>query len=488
MASSLRIIKNFLANHLWILSGVLLLSLTCCLVLLSKKFSPEIPISEQPVILLVLLLVSSSIIYLIIVRRISTLKKSKKIIAWTFAVGIILRLLMISSTPILEVDFNRYLWDGAVTANGLNPYKYSPYEIQNTEKTPGEIPQDYLELARESNGILGKINHSDLKTVYPPVTQIAFALAHMISPWDIIAWRFILLAVDVITLFLLFKIFRQLNLSVFWLIIYWWNPLLIKEIFNSAHMDVLIFPFIIGAVLVHLRNKRFSAIVLLAFAVGVKLWPVLLLPFFLKNKLLKPKELTLSIALFTMIVLALLAPVYLTGFDENSGFINYSERWQLNDAIFKLLVWGSQLGLGLFSIHPGFKFLTARYIVVILMVAWMFYLVLRKQESPKAFVDHCQWTIAALFFLIPTQFPWYFLWLLPLLTVRPRFSLLLLTATLPLYYLRYFFDSRGMVDIFDFGIVWIEYIPIWIFLGREIYYSTKKSPHFTTQFLTANEI
>ena len=144
---------------------------------------------------------------------------------------------MISSTPILEVDFNRYLWDGAVTANGLNPYKYSPYEIQNTEKTPGEIPQDYLELARESNGILGKINHSDLKTVYPPVTQIAFALAHMISPWDIIAWRFILLAVDVITLFLLFKIFRQLNLSVFWLIIYWWNPLLIKEIFNSFRKE-----------------------------------------------------------------------------------------------------------------------------------------------------------------------------------------------------------------------------------------------------------
>lgn len=395
---------------------------------------------------------------------------------------------MISSTPILEVDFNRYLWDGAVTANGLNPYKYSPNEIQNIEQIQNGIPEDYLKLARESNGIPAKINHSDLKTVYPPVTQIAFALAYMISPWDIIAWRFVLLAVDVIALVLLFKIFRQLNLSVFWLVIYWWNPLLIKEIFNSAHMDVLIFPFIIGAVLVHLRGKGYSAIVLLAIAVGVKLWPVLLLPFFLKNKLLKPKELILSIALFGIIVLALLAPVYLTGFDLNSGFINYSERWQLNDAIFKLLVWISQPGLELFNIHPGYKFLTARYIVVILMFACTLYLVIRKQESPKAFVDHCQWIIAALFFLIPTQFPWYSLWLLPFLTIRPRFSLLLLTATLPLYYLRYFFDPRGMVEIFDFGIVWIEYIPIWIFLGREIYYSTKKIPHFSTQFLTANEI
>lgn len=283
LASSVQTINKFLVNHLWILSGVLLLILTGCLALLSEKFSPKIPIVEQPVILLVLLLVSSSIIYLITVKKILTLKKSKKILAWIFAVGFILRILMISSTPILEVDFNRYLWDGAVTANGLNPYKYAPSEIQNIAKTSKGIPEDYLKLARESNGIPERINHSDLKTVYPPVTQIAFALAHMISPWDIIAWRFVLFAVDVIVLVLLFKIFRQINLSVFWLMIYWWNPLLIKEIFNSAHMDVLIFPFIIGAVFVHLRGKGFSAIVLLALAVGVKLWPVLLLPFFFEK-------------------------------------------------------------------------------------------------------------------------------------------------------------------------------------------------------------
>ena len=174
--------------------------------------------------------------YLFTIKKISTLKKSNGILAWIFAVGLILRIVMIGSTPMLEVDYNRYLWDGAVTANGLNPYRYSPEEIQNTDSIPQSIPEDYVRLAKESNGIPGKINHAFLKTVYPPVTQFAFAAAHFLNPWDLDTWRFLLLVFDAVTLLLLFKIFRHLNLSLYWLLIYWWNPLLIKEIFNSAHM------------------------------------------------------------------------------------------------------------------------------------------------------------------------------------------------------------------------------------------------------------
>jgi hypothetical protein len=75
--------------------------------------------------------------------------------------------------------------------------------------------------------------------------------------------------------------------------------------------------------------------------------------------------------------------------------------------------------------------------------------------------------LAAVLLLSPTQFPWYYVWLVPFLTIRPRLSLLLLTALLPLYYLRFYFVARGNVAIFDLGIVWLEYLPVGWLLIRE---------------------
>ena len=52
------------------------------------------------------------------------------------------------------------------------------------------------------------------------------------------------------------------------------------------------------------------------------------------------------------------------------------------------------------------------------------------------------------------------MWLLPLLALTPRLSLLSLTALLPLYYLRFYFEARGEPGRFDHGVVWIEHLPV----------------------------
>ena len=83
------------------------------------------------------------------------------------------------------------------------------------------------------------------------------------------------------------------------------------------------------------------------------------------------------------------------------------------------------------------------------------------------------WPIAALYLFSPTQFPWYSLWILPFLAIQPQRSLLLLTALLPLYYLRYFFAARGLVEVHDMGIVWLEFVPVWCLLIWEGYRGRK---------------
>ncbi len=188
-----------------------------------------------------------------------------------------------------------------------------------------------------------------------------------------------------------------------------------------------------------------------------------------------PKNLALSLGVFALAVAALLSPMYLAGLDANSGIAAYSQRWQLNDALFKLIVWVSQFVLGIVQVHPGYKYLMARIVVMGLLLFWIGYVASRKQEGAKTLFEHSLWIITAVYFLSPTQFPWYFVWMIPFLVIRPRGSLLLFTALLPLYYLRYYFEARGSVEIFDFGIVWIEFVPVWILLIREWYLSRRNS-------------
>ena len=103
----------------------------------------------------------------------------------------------------LEDDYFRYLWDGAVVSNGYNVYKYSPEEIlKGSESTDPEL-NEMRKLAEESGTIITQINHPYVRTIYPPVTQLAFALAHRIQPWSLLSWRFILLFTDIIILFLI---------------------------------------------------------------------------------------------------------------------------------------------------------------------------------------------------------------------------------------------------------------------------------------------
>jgi hypothetical protein len=78
-----------------------------------------------------------------------------------------------------------------------------------------------------------------------------------------------------------------------------------------------------------------------------------------------------------------------------------------------------------------------------------------------------------LFMLSPTQFPWYYLWLVPLLALKPSWALLALTVTLPVYYLRYPLEALGEAVWFDYGLVWLEFVPIWLLLGMGLYKRTR---------------
>nr|HQV33331.1 glycosyltransferase family 87 protein [Calditrichia bacterium] len=313
----------------WWVASAQLIAFLGGVALLSPLFNP-VPASLQPFGWLIGLLMSAGIVFLGVGELLRFFPPRRSLMLLILATGLAMRLIMSWAPPVLEVDYQRYLWDGAVIASGENPYRLPPDDIA------GQPDPRLQALYRQSQGLPDRINHGHLTTVYPPLAQAFFALAYQIRPFSLGAWKAILYLADLITLLLIFAILKRLGRSPTWAALYWLNPLLIKEMFNSAHMDLLVFPFLMAAILWAISDRHLLAMVFLSAATAVKLWPVILAPIFLKMLWPRWRQLLTATAVFGLLTLTLLAPMLLTGLGSGSGLATYGETWHNNDSLHKL--------------------------------------------------------------------------------------------------------------------------------------------------------
>ncbi len=138
----------------------------------------------------------------------------------------------------------------------------------------------------------------------------------------------------------------------------------------------------------------------------------------------------------------------------------------MNDALFMVIQRAVSFSVEQTGLHLN-ESLAARGIVICLLAVFVALLSRKQPDTGIEMLRNSLYVVAALFLLSPTQFPWYYIWMLPFLAVQPRFSLLVMTVLLPLYYLRFFFDIHDKVFIFDDGIVWLEHAPVWLLIIRE---------------------
>lgn len=452
----------------WGLPGILLVGLLAGVALISPRFEYGSDMVDRPILPLVALLVIAGAVYLLVAARTAVAhpgRSGKVLLCWVLAVGLAMRVAMLLSAPILEDDFYRYLWDGAVVADGGNPYEHAPGDMRSD--VGGGDSGRLKQLANESGVVNERINHPQLRTIYPPVAQGTFAVAHRMKPWSLGAWRLLLLGIDVATVLLLVVLVRELKLPVLCIAVYWWNPLLVKEAFNSGHMDLVAIPFVLAALLLAVRRRPHWAALLLAVATGVKLWPMLLLPVVLRP-IFGDARRVVSVALtYSLATGLVLAPMLTAGLDGDAGLIAYGQRWEMNDALFMALAWLVRLPLGAAGLER-YGPLVARSLAFLLLAAIVARLLWRPVENGRDLCRRATLIVAAAFLLSPTQFPWYYLALVPLLALHGRLSLLLLTALLPLYYLRFYFSARGNVALFDHWVVWLEYVPVWALILYEM--------------------
>lgn len=466
----------------WGVLGLMLLVQSGALAWLSKDFTYGTDLGSRPILALVAVLMAAGAVYLGAVALVRRSAPSRGLAWWIFGVGAAMRLIAASTQPLLEDDYYRYLWDGAVAAHGYNPYAIIPgVALSGGYGAESGIP----ELAEEAGIVLERVNHPNLGTIYPPATQVAFALAHRLVPWKLSGLRAVYYGVDCVVFALLLGLLRRLGRPARYSVLYWWNPLVVEEVYNSLHMDILLVPCVLGAVLFLFQQRPGRAAAALALAAAVKLWPLILLPPALATCWRTPRKMAAAAGIFAGLTVLFLAPMYpIIDLGGNSGLVVYGERWEMNDALFMAFPWlleqaasiaGFALSPG--ELHRGGKVLAA--LILIAITLWVCRAIARR-EPPHAPLPvsgtaaYNRWIAAklcaiaaALFLLSPTQFPWYYLWLLPMLVLAPSNALLWLTALLPLYYLKFYLDARGQVDFFHNRIVWVEFAPVWLLLGRE---------------------
>ena len=129
------------------------------------------------------------------------------------------------------------------------------------------------------------MNSRDFYSVYPPVSQLVFATASMISGLSGGGWKstyyaikVLLLLLDVGTVLLLIRLISP-SLA----LLYAWNPVVLVETAAQPHTEVILLFLLVTAIYLVPKNENNGLGVILALATWVKLYPILFIPFFYKR-------------------------------------------------------------------------------------------------------------------------------------------------------------------------------------------------------------
>ena len=442
---------------LWLLSGGFVLASALCITLLSERFVYGEGHAERPIVLLVLVLAIGWVGYAS-ASSLAVFRKSG-CVWWILGVGLVARCFLLPSNLVQENDCYRYVLDGEATVHGVNAYDYAPQDVAD------EAPRRFSEALQRDDAhlILSRISYKHVPTIYPPLAQGAFAVGAFITPWNWHGQRYVFLAFDILTALVVLAGLRLLKKPDAWVVVYAWNPLILKEIANSAHLDSLAGCCLVALVVCLVRWDQGKRPILwatlaglaLAGAVLTKLYPLMLAPvclaFLWRRKEHRRTALVFLGVLAVATVLAYLPFLNVGPARLTEGLRTYGREWQRNDGAFRLLatVFG---GAGARGVAAGFA------------TAWALAMTLRagrSEATTEQLIAAMQATLLCWFLLLPAAYPWYAVGLLALAPFRPRPWAVVLSGSFALYYFIFLIDYRELppgwklvVQAVEHGLVW----------------------------------
>jgi hypothetical protein len=189
--------------------------------------------------------------------------------------------------------------------------------------------------------------------------------------------------------------------------IYAWNPLVLVEVWGSAHLDALAVTLVIGAVVLAVKRRFLLSAGILGLGALVKLYPAALLPLLVRAggiRMVVPFAIALALGY---------APLAGQGWQALGSLPRYLAEEYFNPGLVRSI-----------TAVPGAS--------LVAMAVWTGAVAWRARRSD--WIGRLVPLIGGLLLLSPNVFPWYALWLVPFLAITPSVPWIAFTGSVAFAY------------------------------------------------------
>ncbi|MGG6229882.1 mannosyltransferase [Tenacibaculum sp. SDUM215027] len=393
--------------------------------------------------------------------------------AYLVGIAVIFRLIFFFAIPNLSQDFYRFIWDGRMILEGLNPYLSLPQTFIEQNNYP-------INQANELYKGMGALNGSHY-TNYPPINQLCFLIAALFAKNSIIGsvviMRVLIILADIGILYFGKKLLERLQLPVKNIFLYILNPFVIIELTGNLHFEPVMLFFLVWSIYKLQQQKWFSAAILLACSVSAKLIPLLFLPlffqWFVKGEASVFKGLK-KLTFFYLVVISTIALLFLPFYSSElvSNYTNSVGLWFRN----------FEFNASFYYVARGIGYLFRGYneiaiIGKIIPIVTIFFLLIltffKKNKSVKQLIVSMLFALSFYYFLTTTMHPWYIATLL-ILSVFTQYRYTVLWSLVIILSYQAYANSPWKENLW---FVALEYVALYTYFIWEVFIKRKPTQY-----------
>ena len=372
--------------------------------------------------------------------------------------AVMIRILLLFALPLLSDDYHRFIWDGLIQLQGINPFA----------SIPSAVPEQSPYMAE----LLTQMNSSEYYSIYPPVLQWVWHGISMLvgenTLCQVILMRVLIILADLGIILIGAKILKRMNQWQGNIALYALNPLVIVELTGNLHFEGVMIFFTLLAIYLFMIAKDNSKLQLipagaLALAMGVlsKMVLILTLPAMWRRW---GWWRTLLAGVITLAITALLSSYFLDlDLIHNMGqsFNLYFRNFEFNASVFNGAEYASSHWIPHYTVETIGPWVTGAMVIAIVLLA-----LFRKAASYERFFETLLFILSIHLLFASTVHPWYIVNLLVVaLFTRYRYPMVWSFAAV----LSYFMYSNGLIEVW--WVIGIEYAIVIAYAGWEIWSS-----------------